>query len=157
MSWLKPEKKPVIVYTDGACSLHKEGRGGWAAVVVCGSDVFKYSGSAKNTTNNRMEMQACIEALKILPEGSHVYLHTDSKYVRNGITQWVNMWKNRGWKTKEGGEVANVDLWKELEEQNNRHVVSWIHVHGHGKNAYGKHNEYNDMCDQLAVAAKNCN
>lgn len=119
-----------VIFTDGACS-GNPGPGGWGARIEGPDGVTElYEGEA-NTTNNRMELSAAIEALKSLPDGSLVTLTTDSVYVKDGITKWIFNWKKRGWKTAAKKPVKNVDLWQALEAQCARHQVSWQWVKGH--------------------------
>ena len=139
-----PSKK-VTIYTDGACS-GNPGPGGWAAVLIYGDTQKEISGGAPDTTNNRMELQATIEALKVLKSPCHVTLITDSKYVLQGMTEWIKGWKAKGWKTAYKKPVKNVDLWQELEKQTARHHVAWQWVKGHSGDAM------NDRVDALAVA-----
>ena len=139
-----PSKK-VTIYTDGACS-GNPGPGGWAAVLIYGDTQKEISGGAPDTTNNRMELQATIEALKVLKSPCHVTLITDSKYVLQGMTEWIKGWKAKGWKTADKKPVKNVDLRQELEKQTARHHVAWQWVKGHSGDAM------NDRVDALAVA-----
>ena len=123
-------KDRVEIFTDGACA-GNPGPGGWGAVLrYRGVDKELY-GSAADTTNNRMELCAAIEALSALKRPMRVRLHTDSTYVRNGITQWIEGWKANGWRTKGRKPVRNVDLWQRLEEAAARHDVEWLWVRGH--------------------------
>ncbi|MEA3211356.1 MAG: ribonuclease [Chthoniobacter sp.] len=133
--------KKVTIHTDGAC-LGNPGPGGWAAIL-------EYNGSAKEivggeiaTTNNRMEMQAAIEALARLKEPCEVELHTDSEYLRDGITKWIRAWKARGWKK----QVKNKELWLRLDEISSGHTVTWHWVRGHSGHPK------NERCDVLATA-----
>ena len=136
----------VIAYTDGACS-GNPGRGGWGVFLKCNSMEKELSGHESNTTNNRMELRAAIEALKALKKQSKMAIYTDSKYVKDGITSWVANWKKNGWQTAAKKPVKNVDLWQELEEIQQQHVVSWHWVKGHSGN------EGNDRADLLATSA----
>ena len=138
----KPE---VTIYTDGACQ-DNPGPGGWAALLRCGKHEKAFSGSAKDTTNNRMELQAALEALRALKEPCQVTLFTDSEYLKKGITEWLPNWKRRNWKRK-GGKLANVDLWMKLDEEITRHEIDWRWVRGHAGNIY------NERVDQLARKA----
>jgi ribonuclease HI len=142
---MSPLKK-VTIYTDGACE-GNPGPGGWAAVLLYGQHVKELSGPSPATTNNRMELQACIEALQALKSRCYVDLWTDSQYVKNGITEWITGWKAKGWRTANKKPVKNVDLWKLLDEAVNAHEVHWHWVKGHAGN------HYNERCDELAVAA----
>lgn len=135
--------KQVEVFTDGACK-GNPGPGGWGALLRYGEVERELFGGEPDTTNNRMELQAAIEALKALSESCEVRLTTDSVYVKNGITQWLEGWKKKGWKTSARKPVKNVDLWQALDEQNQRHQVQWFWVKGHSG-----HRE-NEIADQLA-------
>ena len=131
------------IFTDGACS-GNPGPGGWGALILKGDDENELTGGAAETTNNRMELQAAIEALKSLPDGSAVRLTTDSVYVKDGITNWIKNWKARGWKTAAKKPVKNVDLWQELDSEAQRHSVEWHWVKGHSGHAG------NERADELA-------
>lgn len=136
---------PIIVdiYTDGACS-GNPGPGGWGIVIICNDRKKEIYGGEKETTNNRMEMTAAIKALEALSHPSHVRLYTDSIYLRNGITQWIERWKKNGWKTADNKKVKNVDLWRHLESAAGRHEIKWQWIKGHSG-----HPE-NDRADKLA-------
>lgn len=134
------------VFTDGACK-GNPGPGGWGAVLLQGDLQLNLSGPAKETTNNRMELTAAIEALAFLPVGAHVHLTTDSQYVKNGIEGWIRGWKNNGWVTSQKTPVKNVELWKRLDELRNSRNVTWAWVKGHDTNVY------NNLADELAVRA----
>lgn len=137
--------KKIEIYTDGACS-GNPGKGGWAAVLVYGSKKKEISGSDKNTTNNRMELTAVIQALKALKEPCEVTLTTDSKYVCDAINKkWVYSWKKNNWKKSDKKPALNVDLWQELLELLNNHTVNFVWVKGHDGH------KYNERCDRLAV------
>jgi ribonuclease HI len=136
--------KKVIIHSDGACD-GNPGPGGWAAVLQYGERRREIAGSAMATTNNRMELQAAIEALKALKEPCEVALHTDSEYLRDGITGWIQKWKQKGWKTKDRQPVKNQSLWKELDALASKHQVSWHWVKGHAGNVH------NERCDRLAT------
>lgn len=139
--------KEVEIYTDGACS-GNPGAGGWGAVLRFGGHEKEMSGGAKETTNNRMELTAVIEALGALKEPCKVRLTTDSKYVADAITKgWLTGWQKKNWRLAGGGPVKNVDLWKRLLEQLTAHQVDFHWVKGHAG-----HPE-NERCDALAVAA----
>lgn len=131
------------IFTDGACS-GNPGPGGWGALICNGENENELTGGAAETTNNRMELQAAIEALKSLPDGSAVRLTTDSVYVKDGITGWIKNWKARGWKTAAKKPVKNVDLWQELDSEAQRHSVEWHWVKGHAGHAG------NERADELA-------
>ena len=120
----------VVIYTDGACS-GNPGPGGWGAILMFGDKEKEISGGELMTTNNRMEMMAAIRALEALTRPCKVELHTDSQYLRQGITQWLANWKARGWKTAAKEPVKNEDLWRELDQARLRHEVSWKWVKGH--------------------------
>lgn len=140
----------LIAYTDGACS-GNPGPGGWGAVLQAreGDKILKereLNGGAAETTNNRMELTAAIEALAALDRPSAVRLVTDSTYVRDGITKWIHGWKRNGWKTAAKKPVKNADLWQALEAEAQRHEISWEWVKGHAG-----HPE-NERADELARA-----
>ena len=120
----------VEIYTDGACR-GNPGPGGWAALLTMGEREKEISGAANPTTNNRMELQAVIGALKALKRPVEVRLYTDSQYVRRGILEWVPQWKARGWKTADKKPVKNQDLWQQLETEAARHRIEWHWVPGH--------------------------
>lgn len=137
--------KKIDIYTDGACS-GNPGKGGWGAVLVYGNNEKELSGGNPNTTNNRMELTAVIEALKALKEPCSVKLTTDSKYVCDAINQrWVYGWKKNGWKKSDKKPALNVDLWQELLPLLEIHNVDFIWVKGHNGH------KYNERCDTLAV------
>lgn len=123
-------KTRVTIYTDGACS-GNPGPGGWGVVLEFPDQVRELNGGEPDTTNNRMELTAAIVALEALHERCRVVLHTDSTYVREGITTWIHNWKARGWKTSAKKPVKNVDLWRRLDEVAARHDVDWKWVKGH--------------------------
>lgn len=135
------------IYTDGGCRPNP-GPGGWG-VVILGLDEapVELSGSEEDATNNRMELRAAIEALRALDQPQKVDLHTDSQYVRQGITSWMESWKRRQWRTAAGAPVQNRDLWQELEAELERHQVGWHWVKGHSGN------RWNERADELASAA----
>ncbi len=120
----------VIIYTDGACS-GNPGPGGWGAIMISGKHEREICGGEPNTTNNRMEMMAAIQALEALNKPCQVELWTDSQYLRQGITEWLAGWKARGWRTASKAPVKNDDLWKRLDLARNHHTVSWHWVKGH--------------------------
>jgi len=130
----RDSSKVVEIYTDGACS-GNPGPGGWGAVLSYdGRERELYGGEAAGTTNNRMELMAAIQALESLTRPSTVRLHTDSSYVRNGITSWLNSWKRNGWRTASKQPVKNEDLWRQLDAAAARHDVHWLWVKGHAGN-----------------------
>ncbi len=139
-------KKTVTIYTDGACS-GNPGPGGWGALLRCGAVEKELSGGEGETTNNRMEMRAVIEALAALKGRCTVTLFTDSTYVKDGITQWIDGWKRRGWRTASGKAVKNRDLWEEMDTLQANHLISWRWVKGHSDDPD------NDRVDALARAA----
>ena len=122
--------KQVQAFTDGACS-GNPGPGGWGAVLQFGDRERELYGGADDTTNNRMELTAAIEALKALKEPCEVSLTTDSTYVKDGITEWLVNWKKNGWKTAARKPVKNQDLWQQLDDQASRHRIEWRWVKGH--------------------------
>lgn len=136
----------VEIFTDGACK-GNPGPGGWGAVIRSGTHEKEISGGERETTNNRMEMMAAIEALNALKRPCHVILTTDSVYVRDGITKWVHGWQKNGWRTANKKPVKNVELWQALLEAVKRHRVEWHWVKGHAG-----HPE-NERADVLACAA----
>lgn len=137
--------KQVEAHTDGAC-LGNPGPGGWGALLRYGQREKTFSGGEANTTNNRMELMAAIHALEALTEPCEVLLHTDSRYVQQGISEWLPGWKRRGWKTSGGDAVKNQDLWQRLDEAARRHQVDWRWVKGHAGHPD------NERVDQLARA-----
>ena len=138
--------KAVEVHTDGAC-LGNPGPGGWAALLRYRGKERELSGGEALTTNNRMELMAAIVALETLSEACGITLHTDSQYVRQGITEWLPGWVRRGWKTSGGDPVKNRDLWERLHAACARHRIDWRWVKGHSGDPY------NERVDQLARAA----
>jgi ribonuclease HI len=120
----------VTIYTDGACK-GNPGPGGWGAWLSLGGHEKELWGGEALTTNNRMELTAVIKALAALKRTSHVVIHTDSQYVRQGITTWIHNWKTRGWKTADHKPVKNIDLWQKLDELASTHHVQWRWVKGH--------------------------
>lgn len=135
--------KKLEIYTDGACR-GNPGPGGWGALLQYGDDRKEIYGGEHNTTNNRMELSAAIQALASLTRECELTLYTDSQYVMKGMQEWIKGWKARGWKTAAKQPVKNADLWKELDTQVARHQVHWVWVKGHAGN------EGNEMADQLA-------
>lgn len=133
----------VTIYTDGACS-GNPGPGGWGAILIYNSHRKELNGGERQTTNNRMELTAAIEALEALKGSCSVDLHTDSNYLRGGITGWIRQWKRNGWKTAARKPVKNVDLWTRLDEACTRHDIRWHWVKGHAG-----HPE-NERADELA-------
>lgn len=138
--------KHVHIYTDGACK-GNPGPGGWGALLRYGSHEKKISGAERDTTNNRMELMAAIKALSSLREACKIELHTDSKYLQHGITEWIKSWKKNSWKRADKKPVKNVDLWQALDKETIRHEIKWHWVKGHSG-----HPE-NDIADNLANLA----
>ncbi len=120
----------VLVYTDGACK-GNPGRGGWGVVLRYGDVEKEMFGGEPSTTNNRMELTAAIRALEALKRRCEVQLHTDSKYLIDGIRNWIHGWKRRGWKTADKQPVKNEDLWRRLDELASAHQIEWVWVKGH--------------------------
>ncbi len=136
--------KNIEIYTDGACS-GNPGPGGYGIVLKYNNIQKEYSGYAEQTTNNRMELTAVIEALKLLKEPCNVTLYSDSAYTLNAfLLGWIDSWILNNWKTASKKPVLNVDLWKELIELKNKHNITWVKVKGHADN------ELNNLCDKLA-------
>ncbi len=140
---MKSDKDKVIIYTDGACS-GNPGKGGWGAILIYGDNKKEISGYSELTTNNKMELQAVIEALSLLKRKCNVELWTDSNYVKNGITEWIYNWKKNNWKNSKKEIVKNQELWQKLDELNNFHNIEWNWVKGHGED------ELNNRVDKLA-------
>jgi len=139
----KPE---ITVYTDGACS-GNPGPGGWGAVMLWNGRRKELSGGNPHTTNNQMEMQAVIEALKALKKPCRVYIHSDSALIINAMTKgWIQSWQKRGWRKANKKPVENKELWQQILEAMKPHEVTWVKVKGHSGN------ELNDLADKLAVA-----
>lgn len=133
----------VDIFTDGACS-GNPGPGGWGAILRYGEREKELFGGEPATTNNRMELQAVIEALRQLKRPLRVRVHTDSQYVQKGISEWVAGWKKKGWKTADKQPVKNVDLWQSLDQEASRHQIEWLWVRGHAGHAE------NERADALA-------
>ncbi|SFZ86082.1 ribonuclease HI [Devosia enhydra] len=133
----------VVIHTDGACS-GNPGPGGWGAVLAHGETIKELKGGEAHTTNNRMELTAAIEALNALKRPCKVALHTDSQYVKNGLTTWIKGWKRNGWRTADKKPVKNAELWQALDEAVSRHEIVWHWVKGHNGD------EMNERADQLA-------
>jgi ribonuclease HI len=138
--------KIVEIFTDGACS-GNPGPGGWGAVLRYGAVEKEMNGGEPETTNNRMELMAAIMAIEAVKRPCEIHLHTDSEYLRNGITTWIHSWKARGWRTADKKPVKNVDLWQRLERAIETHDVHWHWVKGHSG-----HTE-NERADELARLA----
>ena len=134
------------IYTDGACS-GNPGKGGWAAIILDkNSKKYSVSGGVNNTTNNRMELMAPIMALKKIKKKSEIIIFTDSKYVKDGITDWIKKWKVNNWKSSNKKPVKNKDLWIKLDNVCLKHKVTWKWVKAHAGN------KYNNLVDELAVS-----
>jgi ribonuclease HI len=138
----------VEIYTDGGAKPNPDGPGGWAALLLFGNHKKELSGGEPSTTNNRMELTAAIMALEALTEPCAVKLHTDSQYVKNGITQWMKNWRKNGWRTANKKPVKNQDLWQRLDAATQRHEIKWAWVKGHAGH------EHNERVDQLATIAR---
>ena len=143
---MNSDKNHIIIYTDGACK-GNPGIGGWGAVLIWQKQEKHLSGRADDTTNNRMELTAVIEALNHLKRPMMVTLYTDSTYVKDGITKWLQGWKRNNWRTSAKKPVKNQDLWQALDDACTRHDISWHWVKGHSDN------RYNNIADQLASDA----
>lgn len=135
--------KYVELYTDGACS-GNPGPGGWGVLLIYGDTQKTFSGGAKETTNNQMELTAVIEGLKKLKVSCHVHIYTDSKYVLDGATKWIFSWKKNNWKKADKKAVLNQELWQELENELSKHKIEWTWVKGHAGH------EQNELVDKLA-------
>ena len=133
----------VEIWTDGGCK-GNPGPGGWGAILKWGSKIKELKGGEPATTNNRMELMAAISALEALTRDCDVLIHTDSQYVRQGVTGWIENWKRNGWRTAEKKPVKNEDLWRRLDEARARHVIDWRWVKGHAGDAM------NERADELA-------
>lgn len=140
----------IKIYTDGSC-LSNPGNGGWAAIINMNGEIKKISGNEKNTTNNRMELTAPINALKNINSKDPIEIFTDSKYVKNGITEWINTWVLNNWKTSKKENVKNKDLWLELHKLNQSLNVKWNWVKAHAGDPL------NEEVDMLAKKAANLN
>lgn len=137
----------VDIYTDGACA-GNPGPGGWGALLIFKDKQKKIFGHSTNTTNNQMEMQAAISALKELKRSCIVDIYTDSKYLQQGITQWIGKWQANNWRKSDGKPVKNIEYWQKLQQELHGHKVTWFWVKGHADN------EGNNIADQLAVYGK---
>ena len=138
----------IKINTDGSC-LGNPGNGGWAAIINDQDKITKISGNKKNTTNNQMELMAAIEALKKIPTGQKVEIYTDSKYVKMGITEWIEKWSQNNWKTSSKQKVKNLELWIELNEISKKHKIEWFWVKAHAGDPI------NEEVDELAKKAAN--
>ncbi len=140
------KKQVVEIFTDGACS-GNPGPGGWGAILRFGAVEKELNGSEEHTTNNRMELMAAIRGIEAVKRPCEIHLHTDSEYLRQGITTWIHSWKKRGWKTADKKPVKNQDLWERLDEAIATHQVKWHWVKGHSGHAE------NERADELARLA----
>ena len=136
-------KNSISIYTDGACK-GNPGEGGWGAFIEYSDEKVKLYGYEKDTTNNRMEIIAAIEALRFIKVQSDIIIYTDSKYLMNGINTWIHGWKKNNWKTSSNKDVKNIDLWKIIDELNSNHSIEWVWVKGHSGNPG------NEIADELA-------
>ena len=140
----------IKIYTDGSC-LNNPGDGGWAAIINDDGEILKISGSEKNTTNNKMELKAPINALKKINKDKIVEIYTDSKYVKLGITEWINKWTKNNWQTSKKEDVKNKELWLELYELTKSFEISWVWIKAHVGNTL------NEEVDLLAKKAAESN
>ena len=140
----------IKIYTDGSC-MGNPGNGGWAAIIFMNNEKIAITGNKKNTTNNQMELMAAIEALKKIPTGQKVQIYTDSKYVKLGITEWIEKWSQNNWKTSSKQKVKNLELWIELNKVSKKHKIEWLWVKGHAGDPI------NEEVDTLAKKAANLN
>ena len=140
----------IKIYTDGSC-LNNPGDGGWAAIINYDGEIIKISGNEKNTTNNKMELMAPINALKKIDKGKKVEIYTDSKYVKLGITEWIHKWIKNNWQTSKNENVKNKELWVELYELSKSFKISWIWVKAHAGNTL------NEEVDLIAKKAAESN
>ena len=138
----------IKIYTDGSC-IDNPGKGGWAAIIFMNNKKIVIKGNKKNTTNNQMELMAAIEALKKISTGQEVQVYTDSKYVKLGITEWIEKWSQNNWKTSSKQKVKNLELWTKLNEISKKHKIKWFWVKGHAGDPI------NEEVDVLAKRAAN--
>ena len=136
----------IKIYTDGSC-IENPGNGGWAAIIFMNNEKIAITGNKKNTTNNQMELMAAIEALKKIPTGQKVQVYTDSKYVKLGITEWIEKWSQNNWKTSSKQKVKNLELWTELNGISKKYKIKWLWIKGHAGNLI------NEEVDALAKKA----
>ena len=139
---MKKTDERVVVYTDGSCEPNP-GPGGWAAIILDGDKETILKGYSPESTNNRMEMNAALQALKKIDKSRRVRLYTDSQYLKNGVESWMKNWKANNWKRK-AGKLANVDLWKQISEETDQRSIEWRWVKGHNGNPF------NERVDRLA-------
>jgi ribonuclease HI len=140
----------IIIYTDGSCDPNP-GPGGWAALVIMDGKEKMLYGSSAVSTNNRMELKAAIKALKSIEIKKPIILYTDSQYLKKGVMEWMENWKSRNWKRK-GGKLANVDLWKELSKETEKHSITWRWVKAHTGDKYNE--QVDRKAKQLAYMAR---
>jgi ribonuclease HI len=140
---MSEENNTVVIHTDGACS-GNPGPGGWGAILEFNGKTKELKGGMALTTNNQMELTAAIEALTALKRPCNVEIHTDSQYVKNGVTSWVHNWKRNGWRTADKKPVKNAELWQALDEATQRHNIDWRWVKGHAGH------DLNERADTLA-------
>ena len=140
----------IKIYTDGSC-IGNPGKGGWAAIIFKNNEKKNLKGSKDLTTNNQMELTATIKALEYISTKDKIQIYTDSKYVKQGITEWIKNWKNNNWKTASKQNVKNVDLWKELDNLSSNFDIKWTWVKGHSDVTY------NNEVDELARNAAESN
>tara|TARA_Y100000996_G_scaffold415425_1_gene410102 strand:+ start:2134 stop:2577 length:444 start_codon:yes stop_codon:yes gene_type:complete len=138
----------ISIYTDGACS-GNPGSGGWGVVIISNGEISEFSGGEIDTTNNRMELKAAIEGIRKAPQCDSLKLFTDSKYVKDGITNWIMNWKENNWKTASKKNVKNQDLWKELDFLTTQHTINWQWVKAH-QLTNDEHSVFNNIADELA-------
>lgn len=142
MAFSKSSEQKIEIYTDGSCDPNP-GPGGWAAIILEGKDKKIIRGYSTESTNNRMELTAALEALKHVDSLKPVKIYTDSQYLQKGVEEWLANWKARNWKRK-GGVLANIDLWKEISEEIAHHKIVWRWIKGHAGNPY------NEQADRIA-------
>ena len=140
----------IKIYTDGSC-IENPGNGGWAAIIFMNNKKISITGNKKNTTNNQMELMAAIEALKKIPVGQEIEIFTDSKYLKQGITEWIEKWLQNNWKTSSKKKVKNIELWKELNIISKKHKIKWNWVKAHAGDTF------NEEVDELAKKSASLN
>lgn len=147
---IKPDTKPsneiILIWSDGACK-GNPGPGGWASIVQKDGESQEIYGSVRKTTNNIMELTAALQGIRLTPTGSQIVLTTDSKYLINGITEWIKNWKKKGWRKKDGSPVLNQELWQKLDAESQTRRIEWMWIKGHSGHPQ------NERCDQLANIA----
>ena len=136
----------IEIYTDGSCDPNP-GPGGWAAIILDGTEKIVLSGYSASSTNNRMELMAALEALKVLDGSKPVKIYTDSQYLQKGVEEWLSNWEARSWKRK-GGVLANADLWKAISQEISQHKITWRWIRGHAGNPF------NEQADRIAQQAR---